>query len=137
MVSPGKIVLTEGETNDTLIRVYSTLPILCTTGKSDCEFEIQLQTIETSGNEDLIRVAACSNNVCKIQGCRSLMRKNKKQFDTSLAAAWAIIPTLDSANLLQTKSLQISIKVSSISNVNGIFWKNASIPNIQVKLNVT
>lgn len=127
-----KISLSEGTVTDTIVRVYSTIPVVCVQGKSACSLEFQMTTIDLAGNEDLIRVAACSNNVCKISGCRSVMKNTDKTFDSNTNASWAIIPTIDTENILQKKIAQFQITVSANDNVNGAFWNSVASPKINV-----
>ena len=61
--------------NETTLRVYSTLPILCKPGVVNCSIVFEVSTIDTLGNEDLIRIAACANNDCS--GLKSVYFKIK------------------------------------------------------------
>ena len=58
------MIFYEGDLNQTRLRVYSTLPVLCDSDAVNCSLSFQISTIETVGNEDLIRISGCADNDC-------------------------------------------------------------------------
>ena len=114
------------------MRAYLTIPLVCAKGKSDCNLEFQITTFDTSGSEDLIRITACLNNVCKLNSCRSYMKNTNKAFDSNSNASWAIIPTVDLENILRNRYTQFQITVSTNNNAFGQFLNSISSPKITV-----
>ena len=71
-------------------------------------------------------------SIRQVVGCSASIMDNTSPNDPSYSAKWKIIPTIDPNNMLANKFVVISISLVSSSNVNGLFWNNVSIPEIEV-----